>query len=99
MLIQKPVLTRKSQLLHQKDNIYTFYVQPSLNKFQIRAAIESMFRDSKIKVKKVRTSRQKPVLQKKRYSQKFPGKIYTALRKKVFVQLAPNQNLPNFFEE
>lgn len=99
MLIQKPVLTKKSQLLHQKNNIYTFYVQPSLNKFQIRAAIESMFRDSKIKVKKVRTSRQKPVLQKTRYLQKFPGKIYTSMRKKVFIQLVPGHNLPNFFEE
>jgi large subunit ribosomal protein L23 len=99
MLIQKPVLTRKSQLLHQKNNIYTFYVQPSLNKFQIRAAIESMFRDSKIKVKKLRTSRQRPVLQKTRYLQKFPGKIYTPMRKKVFVQLVSGQNLPNFFGE
>jgi hypothetical protein len=43
-----------------------------------------MFRDSKVKVKKARTGRQKPVLQKTRYLQKFPGKIYTSMRKKLY---------------
>jgi ribosomal protein L23 len=101
MLIQKPVLTTKSQLLHQKNKVYTFYVLPSANKFQIKKTFEEMFSDekTKIKVKKVRTSRQKPVLQKTRYLQKFPGKIYTSMRKKVFVQLVSGQNLPNFFGE
>src|SRR4051812_14339605 len=99
MIIQKPVLTKKSQLLQQKNKVYAFYVQPSANKFQIRMAIESMFGEAKIKVKTIRTIRQKSVLQKTRFLQKTPGKIYTSVRKKALIQLMPGQNLPNFFEE
>ena len=99
MLIQKPILTEKSQLVYQKNKVYTFYVLPSANKFQIKNALEIMFLDSKIKVKSVRTSRQKPVLQKTRYLQKSPTRIYTKLRKKAFVELMPGQNLPIFSEK
>lgn len=99
MLIQKPVLTEKSQFVYQKNKIYTFYVLPAANKFQIKKAVETMFLDAKIKVKKVRTSCQKPVLQKTRYLQKSPSRIYTKLRKKAFVELMPGQKLPIFSEE
>ena len=99
MLIQKPILTEKSQLIYQKNKVYTFYVLPSANKFQIKNALEAMFSDSKIKVKSVRTSRQKPVLQKTRYLQKSPTRIYTKLRKKAFVELMPGQKMPDFSGE
>ena len=99
MLIQKPILTEKSQLIYQKNKVYTFYVLPSANKFQIKNALETMFSDSKIKVKSVRTSRQKPVLQKTRYLQKSPTRIYTKLRKKAFVELMPGQKMPDFSGE
>ena len=99
MLIQKPILTEKSQLVYQKNKVYTFYVLPSANKFQIKNALETMFSDSKIKVKSVRTSRQKPVLQKTRYLQKSPTRIYTKLRKKAFVELMPGQKMPDFSGE
>ncbi|CAG8797822.1 8806_t:CDS:2, partial [Racocetra persica] len=45
------------------------------------------------KVKKVRTSRQKPVLQKTRYLRRYPGKITTKLQKKAFIELMP-ESLP-----
>ncbi|CAG8645623.1 25447_t:CDS:10, partial [Gigaspora margarita] len=91
MLIQKPVLTEKGQLLYQKNKIYAFYVLPSANKFQIKQELEKMFQ---VKIKKVRTSRQKPVLRQTRYLQKSPTRIYTKLRKKAFVELMPGQKLP-----
>ena len=95
MLIQKPLLTEKGQLLYQKNKIYAFYVLPSANKFQIKQELEKMFQ---VKVKKVRTIRQKPVLRQTRYLQKSPTKIYTKLKKKAFVELMPGQKLANFFE-
>jgi len=99
MLIQKPILTEKSQFLNKNNKVYSFYVLPSANKFQIKKAVEEMFKDANIKVKNVRTSRQKPVLQKSRYLQKSPSRIYTKLKKKAFVELISGQNLPNFSEE
>src|SRR6185437_8455616 len=96
MLIQKPILTEKGQLIYQKNKIYSFYVLPSANKFQIKQELEKIFQ---IKVKKVRTSRQKPVLRQTRYLQKSPTRIYTKLRKKALVELMPGQKLPDFFGE
>ncbi|SRR6266511_3748990 len=96
MLIQKPVLTEKGQLIYQSNKVYTFYVLPSANKFQIKQILEEMFQ---VKVKRVRTSRQKPVLRQTRYLQKSPTRTYTKLRKKAFVELMPGQKLLNFFEE
>ena len=95
MLILKPVLTEKGQSLYQKNKIYAFYVLPSANKFQIRQELEKMFQ---VKIKKVRTSRQKPVLRQARYLQKSPTRIYTKLRKKAFVELMPGQKIPIFEE-
>jgi len=96
MIIQKPILTEKGQLIYQKSKFYAFYVLPSANKFQIKQELEKMF---SIKVKKVRTSRQKPVLHKARFLQKSPSKIYTKLRKKAFIELMPGSKLPEVFEE
>jgi len=95
MIIQKPLLTEKGQLIYQKNKIYAFYVSPSANKFQIKQELEKMFQ---VKVKKIRTSRQKPVLRKTRYLQRSPTKIYTKLKKKAFVELMPGQKLPIFEE-
>src|SRR5437868_680895 len=96
MLIQKPILTEKGQLVYKKNKVYSFYVLQSANKYQIKKAFQEMFQT---KVKKVRTSRQKPVLRQARYLQKSPTRVYTKLRKKAFVELAPGQKLPEFFAE
>ena len=96
MLIQKPILTEKSQLLYQKNKLYVFSVLPSANKFQIKQAIEAL--NPQIKVKKIRTSRQKPVVRQARYLQKSPTRVYTKLKKKAFVELMPGQKLPIFEE-
>ena len=96
MLIQKPILSEKSQLLYHKSKVCSFYVLPSANKFQIKKAFEEMF---KVKVKNVRTSRQKPVLRQTRYLQKSPTRIYTKLKKKAFIELMSGQKLSGIFEE
>jgi large subunit ribosomal protein L23 len=95
MIIQKPVFSEKSWKEYQRGKICVFYVAPSANKFQIKKSFEEMFR---VKVKKVRTSRKKPVSQKTSSLRRLPGKNSTKLQKKAFVELMPNQELPLFSE-
>ena len=89
-IIQQYVLSKKSQEQQEKERIYSFYVHPKANKFQIKQAIEWFY---KVKVKKVRTCREKPVKQKVSLLRKFPGKFYTKLRKKAFIQLVSGYKL------
>jgi ribosomal protein L23 len=96
MIIQKPVYSEKSRLVYQKNKVCVFYVSPQANKFQIREDFEKIF---KVKVKKIRTSRQKPVKQKTSFRHKFPGKSYTKLLKKAFIELMPNHELPLLTEK
>jgi large subunit ribosomal protein L23 len=84
------VLSHKSYQQQEKEKIYTFWVNPRANKFQIKQFVEQFFQ---VKVKKVRTCREKPVLQKTSLLRRFPGKLYTKLRKKAFIQLAPGYQL------
>lgn len=53
MVIQRPVITEKGAELKEGLNRYVFRVEPSANKRQIKAAIESLF---SVKVKDVRTA-------------------------------------------
>ena len=92
-MIIKPILSKKSVNALEKRNVYTFMVSPKANKFQIKKALEELFQ---VKVKKVRTTRKKPVLQSSRYLQKAPKKIYTKLEKKAFVELFPGQEIKDF---
>jgi len=39
-IIQQYVLSKKSQEQQEKERIYSFYVHPKSNKFQIKQAIE-----------------------------------------------------------
>ena len=89
-IIHSYVLSRKSYQQQEKAKIYSFWVNPRANKFQIKQFIEQFFR---VKVKKIRTCREKPVQQKVSLLRRFPGKIYTKLRKKAFIQLVPGYQL------
>ncbi|RHZ36377.1 50S ribosomal protein L23 [endosymbiont GvMRE of Glomus versiforme] len=89
-VIKQYVLSKKSQEQEEKTRIYTFYVHPKANKFQIKQAIRNIY---KVKVKKIRTCREKPVKQKVSLLRKFPGKFYTKLRKKAFIQLVSGYKL------
>jgi large subunit ribosomal protein L23 len=96
MIIKKAVLSKKGLKEYQKKNrVCVFYVDPRANKFQIKSKIEEVF---KVKVEKVRTSVEKPVLQNSGMLRKFPGKIKTKLRKKAFVELKEGEELPIFPE-
>lgn len=83
--IKKIILTKKSKYLLEKKNTYVFLVSPELNKCQIKKEILDIF--SNIKIEKICTSINKPSTLKSRFSRKLPGKHFTKLKKKAFVQL------------
>jgi len=93
MTIIKPVLSEKSNELSKKG-ILCFFVLPSANKFQIKKEFEDIF---KVKIKKIRVSRKKPVLRSLKHLQKSPTKAYTKLQKKAFIELKPGQEFKGFF--
>ncbi len=51
-IIKRPILTEKSLILKDKENKYSFEVDTTANKAEIRTAIEKIF---KVKVVSVRT--------------------------------------------
>src|SRR3954467_678177 len=90
-IIIKLVSTEKSKSISQKGKgKLCVEVIPSANKFQIKKAFEELFG---VKVKQVNTTRKKPVLQKSSHLRRFPGKSYTKMQKKAFIELIPNQKL------
>lgn len=86
MTIKKIILTDKIKRLQKDLNTYAFLVSPELNKHQIKEQLLSLF--PSIKIKRINTCRLRPVSQKVRYTRKLPGKHYTSLKKKAFVELA-----------
>ncbi|MCX8071376.1 MAG: 50S ribosomal protein L23 [Candidatus Binatia bacterium] len=52
-VIRSALVTEKGTLLHQEGNQYVFVVHPKANKYEIRSAVEKIFR---VKVLKVRTA-------------------------------------------
>jgi len=52
-IIKKPLVTEKASVMKEKDNKYTFMVDKQANKFQIKQAIEALF---KVKVESVHTA-------------------------------------------
>ncbi|PMP64286.1 MAG: 50S ribosomal protein L23 [Caldimicrobium thiodismutans] len=88
-IILAPVITEKSMLLKEKNNQVTFWVDPEVNKIEIKKAVEELF---KVKVIDVQTIRVKG---KPKGSFRNPGR--TSLRKKAIVRLAEGQTI-EFFE-
>ncbi len=54
-VLQGPIITEKGTLVGELGNQVVFRVHPHANKVEIRQAVEALF---KVKVEKVRTSRQ-----------------------------------------
>jgi large subunit ribosomal protein L23 len=54
-VVQGPVITEKGSLVQEAGNQVVFRVNPRASKIDIRRAVEALF---KVKVEKVRTSRQ-----------------------------------------
>ncbi len=88
-VVRGPVITEKGTLVHEVGNQVVFRVHPHANKVEIRQAIEVLF---KVKVEKVRTSRQ---LGKNRRVGRHLGRRPDW--KKAYVTLAEGSRI-DFFE-
>jgi large subunit ribosomal protein L23 len=53
-VIQRPIITEKSTIERELENIVTFRVAPRANKYEIKSAVEELF---DVQVVQVRTSR------------------------------------------
>jgi large subunit ribosomal protein L23 len=88
-VVKGPVITEKGTLVSELGNQFVFRVHRNANKVEIRQAIETLF---KVKVEKVRTSRQ---LGKIRRVGKHAGRRPDW--KKAYVTLAEGNRI-DFFE-
>jgi len=88
-VIRKPLVTEKSNIGREEQNLVTFAVDPRANKHEIRQAVEQLF---KVKVVDVRTM-QMP--RKTRRVGRFAGR--KTAWKKAIVKLAEGQAI-EFFE-
>jgi large subunit ribosomal protein L23 len=88
-IIKRPLVTEKSTLARETDNMVSFAVAPDANKVEIQRAVETLF---DVKVLRVRTMR---MPRKLRRMGKTAG--YRAEWKKAIVQLAEGQSI-EFFE-
>jgi large subunit ribosomal protein L23 len=88
-VIRRPLITEKSNLGRELDNVVTFAVDPRASKHEIRRAVESLF---DVEVLEVRTLRQP---RKKRRVGRFQGT--KPQWKKALVRLAQGQSI-EFFE-
>jgi large subunit ribosomal protein L23 len=88
-VIQRPVVTEKSTIEREQQNVVTFAVHPDANKHDIRRAVEELF---SVKVLEVRTS---AVRGKSRRVGKFTGERPSW--KKARVRLRAGDSI-EFFE-
>jgi large subunit ribosomal protein L23 len=88
-VIQRPVVTEKSNIGREDGNLATFAVDPRANKHEIRQAVEELFN---VEVVDVRTMRQP---RKSRRIGRHSGR--RAEWKKAIVRLADGQSI-EFFE-
>ena len=90
-VLKKPVLTEKSLLLQQTENKYTFDVELTANKIEVKQAVEAMFG---VKVESVNIMNVSP---KTKRMGRYVGK--TNKRKKAIVKLKEGQTINLFGEE
>ena len=83
-ILKAPVITEKSQIA-KSEGKYTFKVDPTANKLEIKEAIEKIFN---VKVSAIRTINVKP---KKRRVGRYTG--LTTRYKKAIVTLAEGQTI------
>jgi len=88
-VIRKPLVTEKSNITREEDNVVTLAVDPRANKHEIARAVEELFDVSVIEVHTMRMPR------KTRRVGKFMGR--KPEWKKAMVRLAEGQSI-EFFE-
>ena len=93
-VILKPVITEKSQAISADGSRFTFVVDKTANKYQIREAVEDMF---SVKVKDVATLRM-PAKLKKRFTKRGLQHGRRNAYKKAIVTLRDGETI-DFFGE
>jgi large subunit ribosomal protein L23 len=88
-IIQRPIITEKTQRLMDFENVYTFEVDKRANKSMIKAAVESIFDVDVVKVRTVIMPAKKGRRFRKTYIRKKEWK-------KAYVTVAPGQNIDLF---
>ena len=92
LVIQRPVVTEKTNEMRESKNRYVFRVEPTANKRQIKAAVEKLF---SVKVKDVRTAvfrgKKSVVMNRKG---RFEG--YQSTWKKAYVTLSEGDSIDIF---
>ena len=88
-VIRKPLVTEKSTIAREEENVITFSVDPRATKYDIKGAVETLFNVDVITVRTMRMPR------KKRRLGRFFG--YRAEWKKAIVTLSEGQPI-EFYE-
>jgi large subunit ribosomal protein L23 len=88
-VIRKPLVTEKSNIGHEEQNLVTLAVNPRANKHDIRRAVEELFQVNVLEVRTMRMPR------KLRRVGKYAGR--KPEWKKAMVRLAEGQTI-EFFE-
>lgn len=84
-VIKSPILTEKTDILRTKNNVFVFKVDYSANKFQIKEAVETIF---KVKVAKVNTIK---IEKQPKSVGRFHG--FTNRYKKAMVTIVEGENM------
>jgi large subunit ribosomal protein L23 len=88
-VIRRPLVTEKSSIGREENNLVTLAVDPRATKHDVKRAVEMLF---KVDVRSVRTMRMAPKI---RRVGRFEGR--KPEWKKALVELAPGQSI-EFFE-
>jgi large subunit ribosomal protein L23 len=89
-IIRRPLVTEKSTLLRETDNVLAFEVDPKANKIEVKKAVEELF---KVKVEEVRLFN---VRGKMKRMGRFAGKRRDW--RKAYVRLRAGEKAPEFVE-
>lgn len=89
-LIKKPVITERSLKLAQAENVYTFEVEMSSHKGQIKEAVEQVFGVKVVEVNTVVRHRLKKRTGRKRLN------VVRPKTKKAYVKLAKDAHIDLF---
>lgn len=89
-IIRRPLVTEKSTILREEENVITFEVDGHANKIQVKNAVEELF---KVKVEDVRLFN---VLGKMKRMGRFVGKRRDW--RKAYVRLKDGEKPPEFIE-
>jgi large subunit ribosomal protein L23 len=89
-VIRRPLVTEKSTLLREEENVLAFEVAANANKIQVKSAVEELF---KVKVEEVRLFN---VRGKMKRMGRFVGKRRDW--RKAYVRLKAGEKAPEFVE-